>query len=100
IETHEQEITDRLLREIHSFPELSHLHQLPEAELREGYKNLVKNLGYWLAEANELELARKYESLGKRHSDAGVPLHENVRALLLVKEKMLDFISEQGFNPD
>ena len=34
IEVHQQEITDRLLRDIHRYPDLTHLRQLPEAELR------------------------------------------------------------------
>lgn len=100
IEIHEQEITDRLLREIHHYPDLFHLRQLPQAELRERYRNLLQNLGYWLAEANEEELARRYESLGRTRFDEGIPLYENVRALFLVKEKMIDFIGEQGFSPD
>ena len=100
IEAHQQEITDRLLRDIHRYPELSHLRQLPEAELRERSQNLLEHLGYWLAQGNEEELARKYEALGKARFDEGVPLHESVHALFLIKEKMIDFIGEQGFDPD
>ena len=99
IEAHQQEITDRLLRDIHRYPELSHLRQLPEAELRERSQNLLEHLGYWLAQGNEEELARKYEALGKARFDEGVPLHESVHALFLIKEKMIDFIGEQGFDP-
>ncbi len=35
-----------------------------------------------------------------RRFEEGVPLHEVMRALFLVKNKMVDFISEQGFNMD
>ena len=100
IEAHQQEITDRLLRDIHRYPELSHLRQLPETELRERSQNLLEHLGFWLAQGNEEELARKYEALGKARFDEGVPLHESVHALFLIKEKMIDFIGEQGFDPD
>ena len=100
IEAHQQEITDRLLRDIHHHPDLVHLRQLPEAELRERSQGLLEHLGYWLAEGNEEELARRYEALGKTRFDEGVPLHESVHALFLIKEKMIDFIGEQGFNPD
>lgn len=100
IEAHQEEITDRLLRDIHRYPELSHLRQLPEAELRERSQNLLEHLGYWLAESNEEELGRRYETLGKARFDESVPLHESVQALFLIKEKMIDFVDEQGFNPD
>ena len=100
IETHQQEITDRLIRDIHRYPDLTHLRQLPEVELRERSQNLLENLGYWLAEGNEEEMGRKYEGLCRVRFDEDVPLHESVHALFLIKEKMIDFIGEQGFPPD
>ena len=100
IEAHQQEITDRLVRDIHRYPDLSHMRQLPEAELRERSRNLLENLGYWIAQGNEEELARKYECLGKTRFDEGVPLQESVQALFLIREKMIDFVGEQGFPPD
>ena len=100
IEGHQQEITDRLLRDIHRYPDLTHLRQLPEAELRERSQNILENLGYWLAQTNEQEIAHKYEGIGKGRFHEGVPLHESVHALFLIKEKMIDFIGEQGFPPD
>jgi hypothetical protein len=100
IEGHQQEITDRLIRDIYRHPDLTHLRQLPEAELRERGQNLLENLGYWLDEGNEEELSVKYESLGQARFDEGVPLHESVHALFLIKDKMIDFVGEQGFPPD
>jgi hypothetical protein len=32
--------------------------------------------------------------------EEGVPLHEVMRALFFVKNRMVDFIAEQGFNMD
>src|SRR5690348_4769789 len=100
IETHQQEITDRLIRDMNRHPDLNHLRQLPEAELRERSKNLLENLGYWLAEGNEEEIGRKYEGIGKTRFDEGVPLNESVHALFLIKDKIIDYIGEQGFPPD
>ncbi len=100
IEAHQEEITDRLLREIHRHPDLSHLRQLPEGELRERGRDLLEHLGYWLDQGNEEELARKYEVIGKTRCQEGIPLHESVHVLFLIKDKMIDFIGEQGFTPD
>ena len=100
IEAHQQEITERLLRDIHRHPDLTHMRQLPEAELRERSQTLLENLGYWLAEGNEEELAHRYEAVGKARLEEGVPLHESVHALCLIKEKMIDFVGEQGFSAD
>ena len=100
IETHQQEITNRLLRDIRLHPDFVHLRQVPESELRERGQVILDNLGYWLAAGNQEELAAKYEAIGKTRFEASVPLHESVHALCLIKQKMLDFVGEQGFHPD
>jgi hypothetical protein len=100
IEAHQQEITDRLIREIHHHPDLTHLRHISEAELRDRSQTLLENLGYWLAADNEDELAKTYEGIGKSRLESGVPLHEAVHALCIVKDKMIDFVDEQGIPTD
>jgi hypothetical protein len=100
IEAHQQEITDRLLRDIQRHPDLVHLRQQPVVEMREWSQILLENLGYWLAEGNEEELARKLDTVGRIRFEEGVPLHESVHTLCLLKDKIIDFVDEQGFNPE
>jgi hypothetical protein len=101
IETHEEAITNRLLREVRRQPGLAHLAELPEGELREQGREIVKNLGYWLAAGNNQEkLEREYENVGKIRFQESVPLHEAIYGLCLVKYAMLDFINEQGLDRD
>jgi len=100
IETHQGEITDRLLRDFRLHPDFIHLRQLPEPELRERGQVILENLGYWLAAGNQEELAAKQEAVGKARFEQNIPLHECVHALCLIKQKMLDFVAEQGFQPD
>ena len=95
IEAHWDEIASRALRQIQKDPELRHIKKLSEAELREWGENLVANLGHWLAGRHEDELARHYETLGQVRFEQGVPLHEAVRGLCILKEKMIDFLEEQ-----
>lgn len=100
IETHQEEITRRLLRDIRLHPDFIHLRQLPEPELRERGQVILENLGYWLAAGNQEELAAKYEAVGKVRFAESIPLNECVHALCLIKQKMLDYVDEQGFHPD
>jgi len=100
IETHQQEITDRILRDIRLHPDFIHFRNLPEAEVRERGQVLLENLGHWLAAGNQDELATKYEAIGKTRFEESMPLHECVHVLCLIKQKMLDFVGEQGFHPD
>ena len=100
IESHEQKITDRLIREIRRHPDLTHLRHLSEAELRERSQSFLANLGYWLAEDNEQDLAKQYEALGRSRCEESIPLHESVHALCLIKRTVIDFVDEQGIPPD
>lgn len=100
IETHEEEIAASIVRSIHRHPEMVHLGQLPEAELRERGRDILKNLGHWLAHGHEGQLAHEYEGLGKDRFEEAVPLDESLRGLYLLKDKMMDFIDEQGTDQD
>jgi len=100
IETNESEITNRIMAEIRRDPDLIHLRTLTETELRRRGTKIVKNLGHWLVGGNQEEMAREFEALGRRRFAEGIPPHEVVRALFIVKEKMGDFVNEQVFNLD
>ena len=100
IETHEAEITNRIMAEIRRDPGLAHFRTVTEAELRRRGNSIVKNLGHWLVGKNQDEMALEFESLGQKGFEDQVPLHEVVRALFFVKDKIFDFVAEQGFNMD
>lgn len=98
IESHEEEIAGRVIRSIRRHPELVHLGRLPETELRERGREILKNLGHWLAHGNEEALAHQYEAIGKLRFEESVPLHESIQGLCLIKDKMIDFVDEQGID--
>jgi hypothetical protein len=101
IETHEEAITNRLIREVRRQPGLAHLAGLPEAELRARGREIVKNLGYWLSTSDNREkLEREYEEIGRIRFQESVPLHEAVYGLCMVKYAMIDFIRHQGLDRD
>ena len=98
IEANSDEIIDRMIRHIRRDPELIHLSTLPDAELRDLGQRLVKRLGHWLTATKEEEtaVARHYETIGHAWFEDAIPLHEAVHAVLLVKEKMIDFVQDQA----
>jgi hypothetical protein len=95
IEAHSDQITSRVIHQIRHDPQLKHIPGLPDAELRETGAHILENLGHWLASPKEEELANRYEQLGRVRFEEDVPLHEAVRCLCILKEKMLDFIQDQ-----
>lgn len=100
IESHGSEIANRVIEEMRRSPGMADARILLAPELREWREELIENLGHWLRSANEAELAHRYEERGKRRFDEGIPLHECVHALCLVRRKMVDFVDEQVANKD
>ncbi len=95
IESHWEEIVSRVITEIHHDPQLTHFRTAVEADMRETGRVLLRDLGHWLVAGNNEEVLQHYERLGSlRHQD-GMPLHEAVRCVALVRERVLDFVEEQ-----
>lgn len=97
IEEHWGEITSRVLDEIRRDPGMVHFQSIPEIELREMGQNVLNNLSHWLAAGHEDSLNRHYEELGRVRFAERVPLHESVRALCILREKMIDYVQEHFF---
>ena len=100
IEAHQEEISSSVLHDIRHRTDLSHIRNLQDLELRERGRQILAHLGKWLAEAKEEELGREYEHIGKTRYEESIPLHESVRALYIIKDKMIDFVKEQGVKRD
>ena len=96
IESHQAQITDNILQGIRKHPELDGLRKLSDVELRERAQQILEYLGHWLSSGHEAEIEQRYEILGKARFQESIPLHESVRALAMVKEKMIDFVHDQG----
>ena len=97
IEEHWEGIADRLVLDVHRHPELPVLAKRPEGELKEWCQGILANLGYWLAATKGEELKRRYEVLGRSRFEESVPLHEAVLRMFILKEKIIDFVHQQGF---
>ncbi len=94
IEGHWDEIMSRIIDQVRREPQLTHVRSVVEPEIREYGQTLLEHLGHWLAAGNEDDLAHKYEHLGRLRCEEEVPLHESVRGLCIIREKVLDFVEE------
>ena len=100
IEVHQEEITNRIIHEIRRRTDLNHFQKLHDAELRHQCRQILAHLGSWLVEEKQEELARQYEQIGKKRFEESIPQHESVRALFIIKDKMIEFVKEQGIRKD
>lgn len=92
IETHAEELADRLIHALRTNPRTTFLHQVSEAELKRRGFDLYHNLGRWLAEKSETEIEATYRENGRRRFLEGVPLSQLIYALILMKQHLWDFI--------
>src|SRR5262249_43705755 len=98
IESHWDPIMARVIQQVRHDPDMSHTRALVESELRDWGQTLLQNLGHWLDAGNEEDLAQKYEFLGRLRFEENVPLHEAVRGLSIIRQKIFEFVEEHIFS--
>lgn len=99
IEDHWDTISSSVIHQIRSDPSLRRIRALPETELREIGRTILRNLGHWLtAPKSDREIVgEQYETIGRLRFAENIPLCECVRALQIVRRKTVAFIVDQGF---
>ena len=97
VERHCDQILDGLIAQIRRDPELPHLRKLPESELRESGRLVLRYLDRWLPEGRDTAVVLQYENLGRIRHEEGIPLHEVVRGVQLLKERTVGFVRDWGF---
>ena len=85
ISDHWEDIAERVLQRVRRDSKLLEFGKLPEPELRERAREILQNLGNWMVSREE-DLGQRYEQLGRQRCEEGIPLHEVVYALHLLKE--------------
>jgi hypothetical protein len=92
IETHAEELTEKLMQAVRTSPRTTFLNELSEPELERRIFDLYHNLGRWLGEKSEAEIEAAYGEIGRRRCREGVPLSDLVYALMLAKHHLWDYI--------
>jgi hypothetical protein len=94
IESNADQLIDRVAAEIRHEPEMTRGTSIQDHELRGLGQDLLYHLGDWLSAGNSHNLAVRFERFGKLCYEQEIPLHEAVRGMCLLREKMLDFAQE------
>ena len=94
IETHAEQLTDRVIHALRTNPRTQSFGALSEEELRRRFFDLFRNLGRWLSEKGEEEIEATYGEIGRRRCRDGTPLNELVYALMLVKQHLWDYVDK------
>jgi hypothetical protein len=100
IEDHWQGITTALIHEIRGDSRLPNIGRLPETELRDVGRGILRNLGHWLtASATEQQMVEEqYEGLGRIRFAEHIPLQECVLGLQVTKHRVIEFMRDHEFS--
>jgi hypothetical protein len=95
IESNSASIIESMIAETRRDPRLVLTRNLPDGELREWGQYILERLSDWLSAGSEKELATHYELTGRTFFEEGIPLHEAIHSLFLVKESMFRFLADR-----
>jgi hypothetical protein len=88
-------IAQKAIGKVKTDPEVPNYRALTNDELRARARDLLAQLGHWLARRDEAGLARRYEDLGRQRFEEGMPLHEVIYKLQLLKRTVYEHARDQ-----
>lgn len=96
IETHWEAINARFLRLMRTSQALPAVQRLPESELQEACRRILRNLGHWLVSSSEADIARMFEQVGRQRKLERIPMSQAVRAVQLMRQATTDYVRDEG----
>jgi hypothetical protein len=97
VHDHVERIATRAIQSIHQDECLISVRRLPEWELRDWAKLVLRSLVDWPVQADDHELSECYETLGKQRFQDSIPLHEAIRRMHHLKWAVVNWVRDQGF---
>src|SRR4051812_26166042 len=94
IERHWSDIADRTVQHLDAELTPYYAHKIPAALVRERVEDLLGHLSNWLSSADDERVAQKYEDVGRQRASEGIPLHEFVRVLQVIRHMALNYSLE------
>jgi hypothetical protein len=97
IETHAQALTVGLVDHIRASERTSDFRKIPAAELQLAVTQVYRNLGDWLLQKTEADIALRFRAIGARRASQGIRLHHLVWALMLSRDHLFHFLQREAF---
>jgi hypothetical protein len=97
IETHSQTLTLGLVEHIRTSDRTSDFRKISAEELQLAVKDVYRNLGEWLLQKTEGDIAHRFLAIGARRASQGIRLHQLVWALILSRDHLFHFLQREAF---
>ena len=97
IEAHSETLSRGLAEQIRKSERSSDFREIPAEELRLAATEVYRNLGEWLLQKTELDIADRFRAVAARRAAEGVRLHQFVWALMLSRDHLWHFLRHESF---
>lgn len=96
IESNAEEFAEGTVKKLQTSTRTEAYHKLSHRDLYHRCYDIYHNLGHWLWEKSEGAIQAQYNELGERRFAEGIPLAQVLWALILTKERLLEYLGSCG----
>ncbi len=96
IEIHSDALAAGLLKKVQDSQLTGSYRNVPPEELRQRVYEIYGHLGDWLLGKSTFDIGQRYEEIGARRAQQGVPISELVWTITLTKENLWEFLKKES----
>jgi len=96
IETHSDALAASLLNRVHNSRATPAYINVPPEELKERVAEIYRHLGEWIMYKNEVELEKRYRTIGAQRAKQNVPFSQLAWAIILTKDNLWAFLKTES----
>lgn len=97
IEAHSETLSRGLTERIRKSERTTDFRKIPGEALRLAAAEVYRNLGEWLLQKTEQDIAERFREVAQRRAAEGISLHQFVWALMLSREHLWYFLRHESF---
>jgi len=97
IEKHSEALSRGLTNQIRSSERTSDFHKIAPEDLHLAATEVYRNLGEWLLQKTDSDIARRFKAVAARRASEGISLHQFVWALMLTRDHLWNFLRREAF---
>ena len=97
IEAHSEALSRGLAEQIRKSDRTTDFRKIPADELRLAAIEVYRNLGEWLLQKTDADIAERFRAVAARRAAEGIPVHQFAWAIMLSRDHVLQFLRKEGF---
>jgi hypothetical protein len=97
IERHSETLSRGLTEHILKSDRTSDFRKIPQKDLRLAATEVYSNLGEWLLQKTDSDIESRFRTAAMRRAAEGIRLHQFVWALMLSRDHLWRFLSQEAF---